>query len=64
MISCADVQEGATEGSGKATPSGVFDCLESGSPGLGASPTSVQHIPKGISPYIACLFYQKPGKII
>ena len=46
--SCADVQERATNGSGKATPKGVFDrTRERTVRGLGYSPTSTSEYPKG-----------------
>ena len=38
VASCADVQEGATKGSGKTMPSGVFDWAQSGQSGAWEDP--------------------------
>lgn len=41
VASCADVQEGATKGSGKTMPSGVFDWAQSGQSGAWEDPKTL-----------------------
>ena len=59
--SCADVQEGATAGSDKATPKACSTGRGAPGPGLGGTPTSVWEYPKRIFSYIARLFHENPG---
>ena len=57
-ISCADVQEGATEGSDKShAVRRVRPDMKMSGPGLGGTPTRRMGIAKRISPCIACLFH-------
>lgn len=56
--SCADVQEGATAGSDKATPKACSTGRGAPGPGLGGTPTSVWEYPKRIFSYIARLRYR------
>ena len=55
----AEVREEATNGSGKATPQGVFDWMRSGQSGVWGNPNKRAAKSKRISPLIACRCYQK-----